>query len=358
MLSLAEYIWIDGTAPTRQVRSKAKILDLGGKEPTIESFPGWSFDGSSTNQAEGNFSDCLLEPVCFIPDPIRGPGNYLVLCEVFAVDGAPHVSNSRARLRAILDAGGAEEDPWFGFEQEYTMYEAGRPLGWPADGYPGPQGPYYCSVGADKAFGREVVETHTRLCMDCGLMIYGINAEVMPGQWEFQIGYRGIDGESADALTMGDHLWLGRWLLDRVAEDFGITISYVPKPVKGDWNGAGKHTNFSTRAMRSPETGKAAIESAIKNLETKHSEHIPLYGHGLEERLTGAHETCHISQFRSGNSDRGASIRIPPQVAQNGYGYIEDRRPAANADPYEVAAKIIETVCEITVPASVRKKAA
>ncbi len=344
--ALAEYVWIDGAIPTRYVRSKARTVKLG-PNPKIDDFPEWSFDGSSTGQADGHDSDCLLKPVSFIPDPIRGPGNYLVMTEVLTPEGEVHESNSRAQLRAVLDAGASKQDPWFGFEQEYTMFQNRTPLGWPEHGFPGPQGPYYCGVGAEEIFGREVAEDHAKVCLEAGLMYYGINAEVMPGQWEFQIGYRGEKGESADPLTICDHTWLARWLLYRVGEDYGVSISLDNKPVKGDWNGAGMHTNFSTKDTRDPKKGRKAISDAVEALSKKHKEHIALYGHGLAERLTGHHETCDINTFRSGAADRGSSIRIPRPVEIKGYGYFEDRRPGANADPYLVAARLCATVCGI-----------
>ena len=346
----AEYIWLDGATPTQKPRSKARVIVLPDTNTIgLKEFPVWSFDGSSTYQAAGNDSDLLLNPVNFVRDPLRGDGNYLVMCEVLNPDGTPHSTNKRARLRQILEEGAAAEEPWFGFEQEYTLLKGNNPLGFPTDGYPGPQGPYYCGVGADSVFGRQVVEAHTRACIEAGLMIYGINAEVLPGQWEFQIGYRGVDSESADPLTVSDHLWLARWLLFRVAEDFGIVPTFAAKPVKGDWNGSGNHTNFSTRAMRSPDSGTNAIAQAIKALSTTHKEHIAVYGDGLADRLTGLHETCSIDEFRQGVADRGASVRIPAPVATRGFGYLEDRRPAANADPYSVSARILETVCSAHV---------
>lgn len=345
-LGQAEYIWIDGSIPTQRLRSKTRIIALPQKDSvTATDFPNWSFDGSSTYQASGNDSDLILQPVNFVDDPIRGAGNYLVMCEVFNADGTPHSSNRRAILREVMNAGAAEEEPWIGFEQEYTLTQGSKPLGFPAVGFPAPQGPYYCSVGSDVAFGRAVVEAHTRTCINAGLMIYGINAEVLPGQWEFQIGYRGIEGESADPLNVSDHLWIARWLLYRIAEDFGVVPSFDAKPVKGDWNGSGKHTNFSTKSMRDPEIGMFSIEKAIRALSGKHREHIAVYGDGLAERLTGLHETASIHEFKSGVADRGSSIRIPQPVALKGCGYLEDRRPAANADPYSVAARILETVC-------------
>ncbi len=355
MLSQVTYIWMDGAEPTQKLRSKMRIVPHSNREMTLADFPEWGFDGSSTYQAKGHDSDLILKPVRFINDPILGEGNYLLLCEVMNPDGTtPHKTNTRSRLSYLMANGGAQHEPWIGFEQEYTLFKGQIPLGWPDRGYPAPQGPFYCGVGADEVFGREISESHAQACLDAGIMLFGTNAEVMPGQWEFQVGYRGLDNESADPLTVSDHLWLARWLLYRIGEEYDITATLHPKPVKGDWNGAGKHTNFSTKAMRDRRSGMSAIEQAIERLSKRHDEHIAVYGHGLEERLTGKHETAHISNFSSGIGNRGASIRIPRPVALNGCGYLEDRRPGANADPYQVAAILIETICGIHLPQDVK----
>ena len=347
-LKLAEYIWLDGAKPVRQLRSKAKVLDLPEAcQVTVGHFPEWSFDGSSTAQSEGHSSDLILKPVNFVKDPLRGEGNYLVMCEVFNPDGSTHQTNKRAALRQALAAGGENLEAWIGFEQEYTLFREGRPLGWPTTGFPGPQGPYYCGVGSGNIFGRELVERHAKVCIDAGLALYGINAEVMPGQWEFQIGYRGIE-EDTGLLNMADHLWIARWLLHRLSEECQITVSFDNKPIAGDWNGAGCHTNFSTQEMRAPG-GIEAINRAVEKLSGKHQDHINVYGHALEERLTGLHETCDIREFRSGVSDRGSSIRIPLQVKERGFGYFEDRRPGANCDPYLVAARLLTTIGDLVV---------
>ncbi len=330
----AEYIWLDGTKPTASLRSKTKILPETPR--LLSDIPTWNFDGSSTHQAEGSKSDCQLVPVKYVNDPLRGEGHVLVLCEVMNADGTVHISNTRAHARHIAGQT-SDQDPWFGIEQEYTLFKNGRPLGFPEHGFPLPQGPYYCAVGAENIFGRPLIEAHLDACLKAGLTIAGINAEVMPGQWEFQVGPLG-------ALAVADELTLARWLLLRLGEDFGISISFTPKPVTGDWNGAGAHTNFSTATMRA-EGGLRAIEDACYKLGLKREEHIALYGAHNEERLTGKHETCSIKDFRFGVSDRGASIRIPLFTAHQKKGYLEDRRPAANMDPYLVTARILETVC-------------
>jgi glutamine synthetase len=354
MLKRAEYIWLDGAKPRQMMRSKTKILDLPDdfSSVTLDHFPEWGFDGSSTGQADGHDSDRAIRPVRFCYDPLRDDGSALVLCAVFypdahAKEGLPHETNHRAELRRVLDAGAAAHKPWFGVEQEYTLFRNSRPLGWPDSGYPAPQGPFYCGVGADEAFGRDIIEAHTEACLQAGIMIFGTNAEVMPGQWEFQIGYRGVDTESADALTVSDHLWLARWLLFRIGEIFDVSATLDQKPMKGDWNGAGQHTNFSSTEMRDPKTGRAEIERVCKALGEKHAEHIAVYGPGIEQRLTGLHETCDYRTFRYGVSDRGASIRIPATTNKNGHGYIEDRRPGANANPDLVFARILKTIYAI-----------
>lgn len=333
---MAEYIWVDGQKPTAALRSKTKILS--GAVYRVEDIPEWGFDGSSTEQAIGKDSDRLLKPVAFVKDPIRKQENVLVMCEVMYPDGTPHESNTRAHLREIA-AMHADQEPWFGIEQEYTLFEsATRPLGWPEYGFPAPQGRYYCGVGAENVFGRLVVEEHMEACLEAGITLAGINAEVMPGQWEFQIG-------PLSPLDASDQLWLARWLLHRIAEDNGVVVTLAPKPVHGDWNGAGAHTNFSTKATRHNPDGMQAVVAACEKLGKRHKEHIEVYGAENEKRLTGLHETCSIMEFRYGVSDRGASIRIPMATNKAGHGYLEDRRPAANMDPYQVTAALVKTVC-------------
>lgn len=345
-LATAEYLWLDGGRPTQRLRAKTKIL-TGEKVSKLSDLPEWSFDGSSTWQSHGSHSDCVLKPVFFCHNPLRQmEGNhYIVMAEVYNSDNTPHISNTRDELSKLLQRASAA-DPWIGFEQEYTFFEYSRPWGWPnKGGFPEPQGPFYCGIGTNRVFGRDIVENHLEVCRHTDLALYGINAEVMPGQWEFQIGYRGIDDEAADPLTIADQLWVARYLLERVAENHHAIVSFDNKPMPGDWNGAGMHTNFSTIATRAKDSGLGAIKEAVERLKENHSKHIRDYGDRLEERLTGLHETCHIDQFKSGVLDRGASVRIPLVTSQQGYGYFEDRRPGANADPYRVAARLVETVC-------------
>lgn len=322
MKNKVEYIWLDGYKPEPNLRSKTKIVE---GEVSLNTLPEWGFDGSSTQQAEGHFSDCILKPVKLVKDPQR-INAYLVMCEVMNPDGTPHESNMRAHL---------EENPdnWYGFEQEYTFVADGRPVGFPKDGYPAPQGQYYCGVGGGLVTGRDVVEEHLNVCLDAGLDITGINAEVMLGQWEFQVMGKG----NKEAC---DQLWIARYFLHRISEEKGFKVEFHPKPMTGDWNGSGLHTNFSTHQMREVG-GKELFESIFSAFERNHIEHISNYGSSNEMRLTGRHETQSIDKFSWGVSDRGSSIRVPLATSKNWIGYLEDRRPASNADPYRIV-KVIE----------------
>jgi glutamine synthetase len=334
-----EYIWLDGNYPTQKMRSKTKIVsDFDGK---LESCPIWSFDGSSTMQAEGGSSDCLLKPVYILADPVRKNG-YVVMTEVLNPDGTPHETNGRATIEDD------DDDFWFGFEQEYTLWdiEHHTPLGFPAKGYyPPPQGPYYCSVGSEYAVGREIIEKHLDICIEAGVNIEGINAEVMKGQWEYQVFAKG-------AKEAGDQVWIARYLMERVGEEYGVQINLHPKPVEGDWNGSGMHANFSNSLLRTCGS-KEVYDQVCEAFRPVVEEHIAVYGEDNEKRLTGLHETQSIHKFSYGVSDRGASIRIPIATVENGYkGWLEDRRPASNADPYKVAAIIIKTVKSANVTAN------
>ena len=333
MKSKLEYIWLDGYKPTQSLRSKTRIeSNFSGK---LEDCPMWNFDGSSTEQAAGHSSDCLLKPVAIFPDPIRDNG-YLVMTEVLNPDGSVHESNGRATIEDD------DDDFWFGFEQEYFLWNMNTnlPPGFPPGGFPPPQGPYYCSVGGKFAHGREVIEEHLEACIQAGINIEGINAEVAAGQWEFQVFAK-------SAARAGDEIWVARYLLERIAEDHGYAINWHPKPLgQTDWNGSGMHANFSNTPMRTSgkeETFTKICDHFGRNIER----HISVYGAHNEQRLTGKHETQSIDQFSYGVSDRGASIRIPVNTVENGWkGRLEDRRPASNADPYKVAAAIVKTTKE------------
>jgi len=331
----AEYIFIDAEG---DVRSKCRTVDTN--KAGLEQLPSWNFDGSSTGQAPGEDSEVIIKPQAVFKDPFRGGDNILVLTDTYTPGGTPLPTNTRAPAAAIFDSNPEGKSAWFGLEQEYTLFNLDMitPLGWPAGGYPGPQGPYYCGAGADRSYGRAISEAHYKACLYAGLDISGTNAEVMPGQWEYQIGPSvGIDS--------GDHMMISRYILKRVCEDFGVHCTLDPKPIPGDWNGAGCHTNFSTEKMRKAG-GMEVIESAIRKLGHKHAEHIAAYGEGNERRLTGKYETADINTFSYGVANRGCSIRIPRTTEADGYGYLEDRRPSSNCDPYVVTSKVFDTCCD------------
>ncbi|SDE97217.1 glutamine synthetase beta-grasp domain-containing protein [Chitinophaga filiformis] len=331
-----EYIWLDGYQPTQSLRSKTKIeRNFSGK---LEDLPMWSFDGSSTRQAPGGSSDCLLKPVFMVKDPQRKDA-YLVMCEVLEASGKPHPSNGRATIEDD------DNDFWFGFEQEYFLWspDNNKPLGFPDGGYPNPQGQYYCSVGTNNAFGREIVEEHLDVCLEAGLNVEGINAEVAAGQWEFQIFAKG-------AKEAGDQIWIARYLLERIGEKYGVSINWHCKPLGTlDWNGSGMHANFSNTLLRTAGD-KVVYDKVCEAFRPVVKEHIDVYGADNHLRLTGLHETASIHDFSYGVSDRGASIRIPVATVERGWkGYLEDRRPNSAADPYKVAARIIKTVKSVAV---------
>lgn len=334
----AYYIWIDGSC--QNIRGKTRTLEK--KPESISELPEWNFDGSSTDQSTGANSDVYIRPIAMFKDPFRRGDNILVMCETYGPDDKPHPTNARFECNNNMELC-KDQKPWFGIEQEYTLFDftGKNPYCWPANGYPGPQGPYYCGVGSDRVKGRKIVEAHYRACLYAGIKIAGSNGEVMPSQWEYQVG-------PCLGIEMGDHLWVSRYILMRVAEEFNVVVSFDPKPIPGDWNGAGCHTNISTLEMREPG-GMAAIIKAIDAFSLKHKEHIEAYdpskGADNARRLTGLHETASINQFSYGVAHRGCSIRIPRQCEKDGYGYFEDRRPASNCDPYTVTNRVVKTMC-------------
>ena len=352
-LAKLEYVWLDGNEEKR-IRSKTRYIsiDFGDEDDpmpfdgVMQQIPQWSFDGSSTNQADGSSSDLIIKPIRFFGNPFsaRQPNSisYIVLCEVFNPDDSPHESNMRAKLRENLNELEDPNDIWFGVEQEYVFMNSSSVSGWPEEGEPEAQGNYYCGIGGDVITNahRQVVETHAHFCIQSGINLNGTNAEVMKSQWEYQIG-------PASAISCADQLWVSRYILDRLAEVRDMSISYDPKPVDGDWNGSGCHINFSNRFMRE-HGGKDYIDYVCETLKENHDKHIKVYGIGTDKRLTGKHETASIKDFTWEELDRGSSIRIPSATINNDYkGHLEDRRPSANIDPYEAFLAIVESVSSV-----------
>lgn len=331
---ILEYIWLDSDS---EFRSKTKVIDSGIDPRYVETLPIWNYDGSSTGQAVGTDSEIMIKPVFICKDPFRKEiDSYLVLCETYDKEMKPLCNNHRILAKKILDFY-KKQEPWFGLEQEYFIMNKGLPLGFEY-GSPEPQGKYYCGVGSGRALGRKIVDEHLQYCLYAELKIGGVNAEVAPGQWEFQIG-------PLDNVQVGDHLLVARYILNRVAEKYGYDICYHPKPlgINADWNGSGCHTNFSTNQMRN-ENGIKHIYNALECLKEYHKIHIKSYGKDNEMRLSGKHETSNINNFSIGIANRGSSIRIPNETVKNNKGYFEDRRPAANIDPYLVCTLILQGV--------------
>jgi len=327
-----EYLWLDGYEPIPNLRGKTRVAS---EAPTsLDDLPIWGFDGSSTQQADGSSSDCILKPVALYPDGGRNNA-FIVMCEVMLPNGDPHPSNQRATIND-------DPDTWFGLEQEYFLFQDGRPLGWPDEGYPGPQGLYYTGVGFENvgSIARFIVDEHLELCLEAGINHEGINAEVAKGQWEFQIFSKG-------SKKCADDIWVARYLLQRLCEKYEVEVNYHCKPFSGDWNGSGMHCNFSTKYMR--EVGGEKYFLALMDaFEKNKEEHIAAYGPDNDMRLTGLHETQSIDRFSWGLSDRGASIRWPVKFINDGYkGYLEDRRPNSQGDPYRICSRVIKTISEV-----------
>jgi len=344
-MPVAEYIWIDGYG---ELCSKTRTIKHGVMPPM------WGFDGSSTGQAMPDGSDCILKPVRTTPDTTRWTeGSLLVLCEVYDNNGEPDKNNHRVRAMAAYEKF-KDQRPLFGIEQEYTIYRHGYPaclVG--THGIVPVQKQFYCSP--QNSLASKIPEVHMECCLDAGLRWCGMNAEVMPGQWEFQIG-------PADPITVADDLWLARYILIRQAKAEGYQISLIAKPHE-KLNGAGAHTNFSTEAMRKSysacivaceKLGRKVIDASqfhgihiMEDVVHPADKYPAEYGTGYEHRLIGKHETCSWKEFKWGVSDRTASIRIPRHVKESGENcYIEDRRPCANADPYSVVSYMMETICD------------
>jgi glutamine synthetase len=348
--TIAEYIWLDNN---KKFRSKTKIIKntnlpnyFFAKDNTNDpKFPDWDYDGSSTGQADGKKSEITLRPIFVCDNPLLNTvGNHvlyskLVLCETYNHDGISTDSNTRNLATKIFDSC-REQKPWFGLEQEYFIFDKRIETLYHNSLF-GNTTEHYCGIGQYIEY-RSLAEEHMLACTKAGITISGINSEVSKNQWEFQIG-------PSEGIKAADELLVARFLLERIAEKYGNTISYEPKPF-ANINGSGCHANFSTLKMRTPcdenNDGIMEIYRVINNLEKYHVEDIHYYGVGNELRLSGKHETSSYNTFSSGIGDRGASVRINNDTYEVGYGYFEDRRPAANMDPYLVTSILMKRVIE------------
>ena len=321
--TVLEYIWIGGK---NEIRSKTRVLNVIYPIYGISQVPEWNYDGSSTWQADSNGdTEIILKPCAFYKDPLRKIENcYIILCDTYDSNGNPTETNHRFKAEKIFEEG-VDCEPWFGLEQEYFML---GPVSNIEQGY------HYC--GNANNIERIIAEEHMQLCIEAGLTISGINSEVVEQQWEFQIG-------PCEGITAGDDLIVARYLLNRIAEKYNTKISYHPKLYK-DNNGSGCHINFSTFTSRL-ENGIEHINEYIQKLKVNHEETIKAYGNDNELRLTGIHETSSYNKFTYGIGTRNTSVRIPNSVAKEKYGYFEDRRPAANIDPYLATSILFKTCC-------------
>jgi len=339
-----EYVWIGGR---EELRSKTKIVPTNYEhcaydlDKLLKIMPDWNYDGSSTKQASGDNSEIVIKPIRVYKNPFSKTGGFIVLCDTYLPDDTPHPTNTRHKAKEIFDKyNAAEEKPLFGLEHEFFVIDLAteKPLGFPSENeLPPPQGPYYCSVGAGKCYGKEFLEECLDACIFAGVNVTGSNLEVCPGQMEIQV----CDYD----LKAGDDSLMLKYILHRTGEKYGYQIDHSAKPVKGDWNGSGCHANFSTQTIREPNSYDIII-NMIRKLNDKHDEHIAVYGVDNKERLTGLHETSSIDIFSYGVADRGASVRIPWATFNNKCGYFEDRRPSSSSDSYLVISTIFKTCVE------------
>lgn len=325
--TVLEYIWIGGKG---EIRSKTRVVHnlLPADAYYI---PEWNYDGSSTWQADSNGdTEITIKPCEVYKDTFRVIDDcacYLVLCDTYDSNGNPTSTNHRQLAKEIFDKG-EEYEPWFGLEQEYFLefsLDNNRLLN--ADGC------HYCGK-SESILERCIAEEHMCACIETGLQISGINSEVANFQWEFQIG-------PCEGILAADQLIIARYLLERISEKHDVKINYHPKPIN-TINGSGCHINFSTYRTRYPDSGIEEIHRCIKYLSENHDEVIKVYGNNNDLRLTGYHETSSYDKFSWGIGTRNTSIRIPNQVVREKRGYFEDRRPAANIDPYLATSKLFK----------------
>ena len=334
MNTILEYVWIGGKG---ERRSKTRIINFLIR--SVNDIPNWTSDGSSTGQADSNgMTEIILVPFKYFLNPLINNNNntvncdnYIVLCETFDINMVALPSNYREKALRIFNKGLSEE-PWFGIEQEYIMCHTNQKN---KDKCLSSDSRHYCGTQLNSV-ERTIAEEHMSACLYAKIKYAGLNSEVTQSQWEYQIG-------PCEGIDAADHLTVANFLLERIAEKHNVVISYHPK-LYVDKNGTGCHTNFSTARTRC-EGGIEEIHICMEKLKYKHIKHIEVYGEANDMRLTGIHETSSYNNFSFGVGTRNTSARIPTQVEKEGCGYFEDRRPAANCDPYQVTAIIFLTCC-------------
>jgi glutamine synthetase len=346
---ILEYIWIDGFG---ELRSKIRVNKEYIDQYNLDSYI-WNYDGSSCNQAATEDSEVILKPVAIYNNPFieksKDYESFLLLCDSVDKNGNSVVGTNYQYANKIFENERVKNaNFWFGIEQEYFFIDTTTNLPYDFKPYQKNkhllQGKYYCGVGGNSIYSkqRQIAEKHMMICLSINIPISGINAEVAPNQWEYQVGpCIGIKG--------AHDLWISRYVLKKIAEQYDSDVTFHPKPIRSPefeecWNGSGAHINVSTKDTRS-ENGLDTIYQYMKLLKSTHQDHLEVYGKDNEYRLTGDHETGNINEFTFGIGTRNTSIRIPNQIAFDKKGYFEDRRPSSNVDPYLACGIIAKTIC-------------
>lgn len=324
MISRAIYVWIGAN---NIIRWKIKTIHyketIFGLNTNICDYPKWNFDGSSTGQASGVNTEVQLFPVKVYKFPYDD-ADVIVLCETYNIDDTPHLTNKRYTALEKFKRG--DDKPWFGLEVEYFIYDPQNP----EQKLNGNQTSHYCGFNGSRATGKIIALEHYNKCLEMGLQISGMNAEVTKGQWEFQIG-------PSECIDSGDHTTIAKFMLIWIAEHYGRSININDsKPYEGV-NGSGCHVNFSTVETRE-NNDLPTLTKLIDKLAVKHEHHMSIYGDN-SKRMTGTHETAASDVFTHGVGTRHTSVRIPNLTKE----YFEDRRPSSNIDYYEVTSTIYET---------------
>ena len=343
---IAEYIWLDSEY---SFRSKTRIIYNDPHRPpvipddksSVEWIPKWNYDGSSCGQSDigaGINTEIELYPVYWCWDPFRkeimerGQHSHTRCIMVLCDNNATAASRRNHAIESFKKPQTSE--PWFGIEQEYYLVNSENskcPYGYTESNMPKHQKRFYCNMSREN--GRDVAEKHMWYCISADLKIAGVNAEVGPSQWEYQIG-------PCVGIAAGDELMLSRYIMERIVSDIpGMTISWSPKPFR-QYNGSGCHTNFSTKEMREKGGYRHIIRSIELLGQRCANAQNDLYGVDNYLRTTGTHEAPSSKEFSYGVGTRNTSVRIGKQTSKDQKGYYEDRRPGANMNPYYVIAQL------------------
>jgi len=216
MNSIIEYVWLDGH---NNLRSKARTMKHICKNPydlKIIDIPKWNYDGSSTEQADSENSEVILNPCAIYKCPFREGNNYLVLCDTYDTNNNPLNSNHRVKANNVFKSK-LDEEPWYGIEQEFFMIDMNskQPLNVKNLNL---KGKHYCGIGINHKT-RKIMDEMYDACLYSNLDISGINAEVAEGQWEYQIG-------PVCGINASDQLLISRYIIQRIAEKYEVLINF------------------------------------------------------------------------------------------------------------------------------------